>query len=147
MGLKDQEPVISASNPASSDTGKPPSTDEGRANKAPTTEPKQVDSTTSPDSEAEAGVAASDGSAPRASNDPRKRPKPVKKMAVSTERPSTAPTKKSAKPANVAEGKTAAPRAENDPRKRRKAKEVPAAPDAVIVESASSDETKSDENA
>ena len=147
MGLKDQEPVISASNPASSDTGKPPSTDEGRANKAPTTEPKQVDSTTSPDSEVEAGVAASDGSASRASNDPRKRPKPAKKIAVSTERPSTAPTKKSAKPANVAEGKTAAPRAENDPRKRRKAKEAPAAPDAVIVESASSDETKSDENA
>ena len=60
----------------------------------------------------------------RASNDPRKKPKPVVKVAVSTERAESAPAAVKAKAAAPASNKAASPekpavRASNDPRKKR----------------------------
>ena len=79
---------------------------------------------------------------PRASNDPRKKPKPVSKVEISTERPPAAkpaPAKPSepVAAAPAAKASEAAPRASNDPRKKRNAEkaqakstqnEAPAAP-------------------
>ena len=72
-------------------------------------------------------AAPADGTAPRASNDPRKKPKPVSDVVVSTERRKTEQPKPqdtpapAAAPAPVAAEKPKVARASNDPRKKRKA--------------------------
>ena len=69
---------------------------------------------------------------PRASNDPRKRPKPVTQVEISTQRPSTDTASKPAPAAPVAATEQApVARASNDPRKRRKPAE--AAPTAAAT--------------
>jgi ribonuclease E len=71
---------------------------------------------------------------PRASNDPRKRPKPVTQVEISTERPSTDVPSKPVRAAPVTATEQApVARASNDPRKRRKpAEPAPSPPDANV---------------
>jgi ribonuclease E len=66
----------------------------------------------------------------RASNDPRKKPKPVSDVAVSTERGTTPPAKpvQTSAPAPVVVEKAKVARASNDPRKKRKAENSDASP-------------------
>ena len=94
--------------------------------------PKRKASPKSKPVKADTGLAAVSGKTeePRASNDPRKKPKPVATVEVSTERPvapKAAPMKASESvTATPAMAKSAAPRASNDPRKNRSAEKSPA---------------------
>lgn len=87
-------------------------------------------------SNSQTGIApqADDKPEPRASNDPRKRPKPVTQVEISTERPSADAPSKPAPAAPVAATEQApVARASNDPRKRRKpAEAAPTAPDETV---------------
>lgn len=61
---------------------------------------------------------------PRASNDPRQKPKPVSKVEISTERPVAAkPAEVKASAPTPVPAKSSAPRASNDPRKKRAAEQ------------------------
>ena len=91
-----------------------------------------LDSAVASDSQTGDAAKADAKPEPRASNDPRKRPKPVTQVEISTERPSTdAPSKPAPASPVAATEKAPVARASNDPRKRRKSAEAaPTPPEA-----------------
>jgi ribonuclease E len=112
-----------------------PSSEAASAN-SPTATPKPAkkakpaaapESTVASDSQTGDAPKADAKPEPRASNDPRKRPKPVTQVEISTQRPRTDTPSKPAPAAPVAAPEQApVARASNDPRKRRKPAEAPA---------------------
>ena len=123
---RDAAEVSTATDKTITETAVAPAADAPEAKTEKATKPKaKAKAKPKPKPKAESAAAENLAEGPRASNDPRQKPKPVAKVEVSTERP-VAPVPQVASPSTpvAATPKASVARASNDPRKKRNAEKA-----------------------